>query len=123
MSAIRPSMMELVSRIFRLRRALTFAREEVAEGGEIEQIALAGTNHNPTYDIRKEHEDLYRAERSAGRQAVAQDHAEKECSEDAEDAADYGADQPLEADSADTQFKHDNERSGGSACSGGSPMG
>ena len=105
MSAMRPSMMTLVSRILWLRFGLLLASENPAQRRQIQQVALAGAD-DQSYIGHDQHDE--KLQEALGRtcvNAVADDETEKVGADDSEDAADDRADKPLQADASQADFK------------------
>ena len=108
MSAMRPSMMTLVSRILKLRLACFLAAENAAQRRQVQHVALIGAHHQADIGHQQHDEELKEALRRSRRDAVADDEAEKVGADDAEDAADDGTDQPFQADLAQTDLEQHN---------------
>ena len=86
---------------------LLLAAEDAAQRRQVQQVALARAHHQPDVGHQQHEEELQKALGRPGLQAVADDQAEEVCADDAEDAADDGADQPLQADLAQTNLEQD----------------
>src|SRR5882724_5833704 len=87
--------------------ALLLAAEDAAERGQVEQVTFVSADDQA--DVGHQHHDqqLEKTLGAAGDQAVLNDVAEEEGAQDSEDAADNGADEPLEAHHPQAAFKQD----------------
>ena len=84
---------------------LLLAAEDSAQRRQVEQVALAGAHDQAHIGHQQHQEELQEALGWPGLQAVADDQAEQVSADDAEDAADDGADQPLQAHLAQTNLE------------------
>src|SRR5439155_15961556 len=78
--------------------ALLFAAEDAAQRGEVQQVAFVGADDESHVGHQQHDQQLQKALGAAGGDGIANDQRKKIGAEDAEDAADDRADQPLQAD-------------------------
>ena len=101
--------------------ALLLPAENAAEGGKVQQVALVGPDHQADVGHQQHHQDLQEALGVPGDNAVANDQGKQVSAENAEDAADSGADQALQADPAQSPFEQDDAQADERAHSGIQP--
>src|SRR5438552_1096354 len=87
--------------------ALLFAAEDAAQRGEVQQVAFVGADDEPHVGHEQHDQQLQEALGAAGGDGVANDQRKKIGAEDAEDATDDRADQPLQADQPQPHLKGD----------------
>ena len=87
---------------------LLLAAEDAAERGQVQQLAFTGADDQADVGHQQHDKQLQEALGRTRLNAVFDDQAEKISADDAEDAADDGADQPLQADlpQADLEQNH-----------------
>ena len=104
-SAMRPSIMTLVSRICSSFSLLLSAKDP-AQRREIEHIALVGSNHETHISHEQHYYNLQKTLGWTGRDAVSNHQGEKIRAKNAEDAANRGPYEPCKAGKAESPFKN-----------------
>ncbi len=107
---------------FDVALAGAFAGEKAAERREVEEVALAGADHQADVGHEQQHSQLQEAARTAIGQAVAENQRKEEGPDDTEQAADDGSKETLQAERAHAQLKEDDERGQDGADAGGGPL-
>ena len=110
-SAMRPSMITLVSSTLALFRVGPIAGEQRAQRRGIQQIALAGAHQQAHIGHQQQHKDLQHRRSRRAERGRAQHQAKQRRAKDAQHAAGHRADQPAQAERAHAQFKN-NDRAG-----------
>jgi len=81
------------------------AGEEHAEGGGIEEVALAGSDEQSDVAHEQQNEDLDHGRTRSRERRRAEDETEESSAKDAEDAAGDSADETAQTEGADSQFE------------------
>src|SRR5581483_3809236 len=97
---------------------LLLAAEDTAQGGEVQQVALVRPHDQSNVGHEQHDEHLQEALRVSRLDAVLDDQAEQVGAEDAGNAADHRANQPLEADLEQADLKQHDDHADGGAGSG-----
>src|SRR5260370_27858073 len=99
-----------------------FAAKDASQRRKVEQVALVGPDNQANVGHEQHDQQLQEVLRVAQAKALADHNAEKISPEHAHNAADHGADQPLQAYGAQAHLEHQNgqcyDRSGGGRLNG-----